>query len=64
MVPNARPRRRYCSIHNAYYPAWSDAKRTQLGTCFECADERARADAAAARRAKQAEPSAEAGQHE
>ena len=64
MAPNARPRRRWCGIHNTYYPAWSDAKRTQLGTCFECDDEKARADAAAERRAQQAQTGREDGKHE
>jgi len=62
MARSQRPSRRWCGIHNAYYPAWVDVRRTQLGTCFECDDEKTRADAAAERRARQAET--EAGKHE
>ena len=62
MARNTRPRRRWCGIHNAYYPAWTDDKRTKLGTCFECADEQARADAAAKRRVQQSLAKAPAGE--
>jgi len=37
-----------------YFPAWLDAAHRQPGHCFECEDEKRRAEAAAQRRAEQA----------
>ena len=62
MAKSHRQSRRWCGIHGMYYAAWADAKRTKLGTCYQCDDEKRRADAAAARRAQARE--AEGGAHE
>lgn len=48
-------RRRWCSLHQAHYLTWADAKHTQSGKCPQCMDEDARADAAAKRRAEAAQ---------
>jgi hypothetical protein len=45
-----RTNKRWCGTHQMYYPEWIDAKRTQMGTCYLCDDEKTRADAAADRR--------------
>lgn len=55
MARAQRPSRRWCGIHGQHYAAWADTKQTKLGTCYMCDEERVRADAAAARRAEQAE---------
>ena len=47
-------RRRWCSLHQAHYLTWADAKHTQPGKCPECEVEDVRADAAAKRREERA----------
>lgn len=54
MTRSHRISRRWCGTHGMYYPAWTDARRVKLGTCYQCDVEKDRADAAAKRRAERA----------
>lgn len=50
MASSNRLNRQWCGTHGMYYPAWVDAKHSQLGTCFKCDDEKERAAVFAAER--------------